>query len=57
MKKNSIELGNKVKPASKTNWNKVISQTDSEILRNANADPESPILNNKKYHKPEKSRN
>lgn len=57
MKKNSIELGSKVKPASRTNWDKVISQTNSEVLRNANADPESPILNNKKYYKPEKSKN
>lgn len=54
MEKNSIELGNKVKPASKTNWDKVINQTNSEVLRNANADPESPILINKKYYKPEK---
>ncbi len=26
MKKNSIELGSKVKPASKTDWNKLINQ-------------------------------
>ena len=56
MKKNSIELGSKVKPASKTDWNKVINQTDSEIIRNANSDPESKILNNSKYYKPEKAK-
>jgi hypothetical protein len=54
MKKNSIELGNKIKPASKTNWDKVINQTNSEVLRNANADPESPILSNRKYYKPKR---
>ena len=53
MKKNSIEPGFKVKPTSKTNWEKVINQTNSEVLRNAHADAESPILNNKKYYKPE----
>jgi hypothetical protein len=57
MKKNSIESGSKVRIDSKTDWKKVISQTDSEVLRNANADPESPILNNKKYYKPEKEKN
>lgn len=57
MKKNSIELNSKVKLGSKTDWKKVINQTDSEILRNANLDPESPILNNKKYYKPEKEKN
>lgn len=56
MKKNSIELGSKVKPASKTDWNKLINQKNSEVLRNANSDPESPILSNKKYYKPEKSK-
>jgi hypothetical protein len=54
MKINNIESGSKVKPASKTDWKKVINQTDSDVLRNANSDPESPILNNKKYYKPEK---
>ena len=57
MKKNSIEIANKIKPSSKTDWKKVINQTDSEILHNANSDPDSPILNNKKYYKPEKSKN
>ncbi len=56
MKRNSIELGNIVKPASKTNWELVINQTNSEVLRNAKTDPESPILSNKKYYKPEKSK-
>ena len=41
----------------KTNWNKVINQTDSEILRNIKKDSESEVLNNKKYYKPEKSSN
>jgi hypothetical protein len=54
MIKNSIELGSKIKPASKTDWKKVINQTDSEIMRIANLDAESPILNDKKYYKPEK---
>lgn len=54
MKENNIDLGGKTKVPSKTNWEKVINQTDSEILRNAKTDPESPILNNKKYYKPEK---
>jgi hypothetical protein len=54
MKKNSIDPSDKLKPVSKTDWNKVINQTDIEILRNANSDPESPILNHKKYYKPEK---
>lgn len=57
MRKNSIESGSKVKPAGKTNWDRVINQTNSEVLRNANTDPESPVLNNKKYYKPEKSKN
>lgn len=56
MKKNSIDPGDKVKPASKTDWNKVISQTNSDILRNAKSDPESAILNKAKYYKPEKSK-
>lgn len=54
MKRNSIDLDSKVKSAGKTNWEKIIKQTNNEVLRNANADPESPILNNKKYYKPEK---
>lgn len=45
------------KQPGKTNWNKIINQTDSEILRNIINDPESAILNNKKYYKPEKSSN
>lgn len=54
MKKNNIGLGDKAKPASKTDWDKVIRQTNSETLRSASSDPESPILSNKKYYKPEK---
>ena len=42
-------------PPSKTNWNKVISQTDSEIYRNIKNDSDSDLLNNKKYYKPEKT--
>jgi hypothetical protein len=55
MKKNSIDSGGAVKSATKTDWNKVINQTNSEVLRNASSDSECPILNNKKYYKPEKS--
>ncbi len=44
------------KTQSKTNWNKVISQTDSEIHRNIKNDPDSELLNNKKYYKPENSK-
>ncbi len=40
---------------SKTNWNKVINQTDSEIIRNIKNDPDSSRLQNKKYYKPEKT--
>jgi hypothetical protein len=54
MKNESITLASKIKPASKTDWKRVISQTDNEIIRNAKSDPDSPVLNNKKYYKPEK---
>lgn len=47
MKKNNNEVSNKVKTSGKTKWDKVISQTNSDVLRNANTDPDSPILNNK----------
>jgi len=43
------------KQPGKTNWNKIINQTDSEILRNVKEDPDSALLNNKKYYKPEKN--
>lgn len=43
------------KQPSKTNWNKVISQTDAEIQRNVKDDPDSPVLNNNKYYKPGKT--
>jgi hypothetical protein len=44
---------NKVHP-DKTDWKKVIAQSDEQIAQNAKSDPDSPILTNKKYHKPEK---
>ena len=43
------------KETGKTNWNKVITQTDSEILRNIKNDPDSATLTNKKYYKPERN--
>lgn len=39
----------------KTDWKKVISQSDAQIIQNAKSDPDSPILVNKKYYKPEKT--
>ena len=42
-------------PPGKTNWNKVISQTDSEIYRNIKNDSDSRILINNKYYKPDKT--
>ena len=38
----------------KTDWKKFISQSDAQITQNAKSDPDSPILVNKKYYKPEK---
>lgn len=55
MKNNSVTPGSKVKPASKTDWKRVISQTDSEVERNALLDKDAPVLNNAKYHKVEKT--
>lgn len=52
--KNKITItGSIKKEPSKTNWDRVISQTDNEILRNIKTDPDSALLNNKKYYKPE----
>lgn len=56
MKKNSVEPESKIKPVGKTDWGRVIEQTNSEIVRNANLDSDSSILNDKKYYKPEKSK-
>lgn len=52
MKNNSVTPGSKVKPASQTDWKRVISQTDSEVERNAMLDKDAPVLDNAKYHKP-----
>ena len=41
----------------KTEWKKVISQTDSQINKNASTDPDCPVLKDKKYYKPEKIAN
>ncbi len=46
-----------IMPPGKTNWNKVITQTDSEIYLNIKNDPDSGLLKNKKYYKPEKGIN
>ena len=54
MKKNRVTSDSKIKPGSKTDWKRVISQTNSEVIHNAKSDPESPVLNKKKYYKPEK---
>ena len=34
----------------KTDWKKVISQSDTQIIQNSKSDPDSPILANKKYY-------
>jgi len=44
---------NKIYP-DKTDWKKVISQSDAQITQSAKSDDDSPILTNKKYYKPEK---
>ncbi len=55
MDKNSVTPGSKVKPGSKTDWKKVIGQTEGEVVRNSQSDSDSPILKDKKYYKPGKT--
>ena len=55
MKKSDIANSTKLRQTSKTDWKRVVSQKDAEIVRNANSDSDSPILSNKKYYKPAKS--
>jgi hypothetical protein len=40
----------------KTDWKKVVAQSDSQVSKNAQSDPDSPMLTNKKYYKPEKNK-
>ena len=50
-----IKKENERRYTDKTDWKKVISQSDSEINRNIAADPNSPVLKNKKHYKPAKN--
>jgi len=55
MKTNRIVKNNGKTHTDKTDWKKIIIQSDSEINRNVATDPDSPILKNKKYYKPAKN--
>ena len=56
MKNTKVVNSNEKKHTDKTDWNKVVSQSDTQVNQNAKFDPNSPILKNKKYYKPEKKR-
>ena len=45
---------NKIKHGERTDWNRVIGQSDTQVERKSKEDPDSPVLENKKYYKPGK---
>ena len=48
---------NKYKYGDKTDWNKVLNQTDAQIEEKSSSDKDSPVLKNKRYTKPGKPGN
>lgn len=55
MPNNEISSENKMKHGDRTDWKRVIHQSDAQIERNSTNDPDSPVLKNKKYYKPGKN--
>ena len=55
MTSNKVSDKNKIKQGDRTDWEKVINQSDDQIERNSTTDPDSPELKNKKYYKPGKN--
>ena len=57
MSNNKVSNENKLKYGDRTDWKKVVNQSDSQIEHNSTTDPDSPVLKNKKYYKPGKNTN
>ena len=57
MPNSDVSDENKVQHGDRTDWKKVIHQSDSQIEQKASTDPDSPVLKNKKYYKPGKGAN
>lgn len=56
MANDPIVKANDKRYADKTDWKRVMSQTESDIRKNIENDPDCPELKNKKYTKPGKNR-
>ena len=57
MKKSEVSDDTKLKYGDRTDWRRVINQSDAQVERNSTTDPDSPVLKNKKYYKPGESAN
>jgi len=56
MKKNDPSIQqDKLKNVDRTDWNRVIAQSESTIEARSKSDKDSPVLKNKKYTKPAKN--
>jgi len=52
MKISQLDTKKCIKSPDKTDWNKIISQSETETEQKSTSDPDSPVLENKKYYKP-----
>ena len=57
MKNRKVTDENKIKHGDRTDWERVIGQSEVQVERNSTTDPDSPVLQNKKYYKPGKNDN